>query len=77
MTAAGSEACPSGRESRIIIEFQGRVTEVASRTPAEALGRLGLPLDAHIVLRDNVPIPLDEPLGEGDRIKVIRVASGG
>jgi len=38
---------------------------------------MGLLPDAHLVLRDGVPVPVDERLGDGDRIKVIRVASGG
>jgi sulfur carrier protein ThiS len=38
---------------------------------------LGLLIDAHITLRGNVPIPLDEKLNDGDIIKIVKVASGG
>jgi len=52
-------------------------TELEASTPMQALQALSLLPDAHIVLRDNMPIPLDEPLLHGDMIKIIRVASGG
>jgi len=41
------------------------------------LDQLGLLPDAHILLRGKRPVPLDEPLHEGDLIKIIKVASGG
>jgi sulfur carrier protein ThiS len=43
----------------------------------DALEALGLLPDAHVVFRDDVPIPLDEPLKEGERMKVVLVVSGG
>jgi sulfur carrier protein ThiS len=46
-------------------------------TPKAVLDVLGLLPDAHIVLRDRVPIPIDEPLNDGETIKIIKVASGG
>ena len=46
-------------------------------TAADLLASLHLLPDTHIFLRDNAPIPIDEPLKEGDSIKMIRVASGG
>lgn len=52
--------------------------ELAEGATAEALcSTLGLLIDAHIVLRNNVPIPMDEVMKEGELIKIIRVASGG
>jgi sulfur carrier protein ThiS len=48
-----------------------------SSTPAAVLDLLRLLPDAHIVLRGRVPIPIDEPLVDGDSIKIIKVASGG
>jgi sulfur carrier protein ThiS len=43
----------------------------------DVLARLCLLPDAHIVLREGVPIPIDEGLSEGDVLRVIKVASGG
>lgn len=40
----------------------------------ESLGRYP---DGHIVIRDDLPIPLTENLLDGDRIRIIQVASGG
>jgi sulfur carrier protein ThiS len=45
---------------------------------AEALIReLGLYPDQWIPLRNDIPIPLDEPLGDGDVVKLVAVVSGG
>ena len=45
---------------------------------AEALIRkLGLYPDQWIPLRNDTPIPLDEPLGDGDVVKLVAVVSGG
>jgi len=41
------------------------------------LDQLSLLPDAHILLRGKRPVPLDEPLQEGELIKIIKVASGG
>ena len=38
---------------------------------------LGLPPDVHILVRGEVPIPEDEGLIDGERIRVIGVVSGG
>lgn len=38
---------------------------------------LGLPTAACLVLRCGGPIPIDEPLMDGDELEVIYVASGG
>jgi sulfur carrier protein ThiS len=38
---------------------------------------LGLPTAACLVLRRGNPIPIDEPLVDGDELEVIYVASGG
>lgn len=43
----------------------------------DLLKSLGLAPDAHILVRGDVPIPLDEPLREGERVRVISVVSGG
>ena len=38
---------------------------------------LSLHPDAVLVVRDNAPIPLDGPLGDGDTVTVINIVSGG
>lgn len=38
---------------------------------------LGLPPDVHILVRGETPVPEDEPLRDGERIRVIGVVSGG
>ena len=43
----------------------------------DLLGALGLAPDAHLLVRGDVPIPEDEELRDGDRIRVIAVVSGG
>ncbi len=48
-----------------------------SATVEEAIRSLSLLPDAHIVVRNNMPIPITERLRDGDTIRVIRVASGG
>lgn len=55
-----------------------RHVEIADgSTPEDILKVLSLHPDAHLIVRDNAPIPLDEELRDGDSIKVIKVASGG
>ena len=43
----------------------------------DLLRSLGLAPDAHILVRGDVPIPIDEPLRDGERVRVISVVSGG
>jgi len=38
---------------------------------------LGLAPDVHVLARGDAPIPEDEPLRDGERIRVIAVVSGG
>ncbi|MCJ2556433.1 MAG: hypothetical protein LN415_04920 [Candidatus Thermoplasmatota archaeon] len=50
--------------------------------PDEASGfdvvrALDLKPDAHILVRDGSPVPMDVVLSNGDRVKLIKVASGG
>ena len=33
--------------------------------------------DAHLLVRDAEPVPLDEPLRDGEKVRVIPVVSGG
>lgn len=46
-------------------------------TSEDVLKALTLLPDAHLMVRNNAPIPLDAPLRDGDSIKIIKVASGG
>lgn len=46
-------------------------------TAAILLDELNLLPDAHIVVKDGKPIPITQVLKDGDRIRIIRVASGG
>ena len=46
-------------------------------TGLDLLRMLRLAPDAHILVRQDVPIPADEQLAEGDRIRVVAVVSGG
>lgn len=59
----------------VIIDKGSR--EVEASSPMEALGVLCLRPDSYLILRNNVPIPIDEPLADGDVIRAVRVASGG
>ncbi len=38
---------------------------------------LALNAEAHLILRDDTPLPVDEVLHDGDRISVVSVVSGG
>jgi len=64
---------------KITIEREGREEIVLpdGASPLDVLARFSLLPDAHIVLREGVPIPVDEKLRDGDALKIIRVASGG
>ena len=46
-------------------------------TGADLLEALGLAPDAHILLRGDRPIPMDEPLEDGERLVVLSAVSGG
>ncbi|NOQ54505.1 MAG: thiamine biosynthesis protein ThiS, partial [Thermoplasmata archaeon] len=44
---------------------------------SDLVRHLGLPTAACLVMRNGSPIPIDEPLAEGDALEVVYVASGG
>lgn len=46
-------------------------------TGFDLLRRLTLAPDAHLLVRGDAPLPLDEPLREGDCLTVVSVVSGG
>ena len=57
-----------GREQRELPE---------GSSAADLVRSLGLPTVACLVLRAGAPIPIDEPLSDGDELEVVYVASGG
>lgn len=46
-------------------------------TAEDVVRAVGLPTVACLVLRDGGPIPIDEPIEDGDDLEVVYVASGG
>lgn len=55
-----------------------RVLDLKARATVEdAIRCLELYPDAWIAVRGETPVPLDEPLREGDDLKLISVVSGG
>jgi sulfur carrier protein ThiS len=59
-------------------ENEEKVLELADgSTGMELLRELNLPYDVHILARDDVPIPLDVKLIDGEKIRIISVVSGG
>ncbi len=44
---------------------------------SDLVRQMGLPTAACLVMRNGAPIPIDEPLAEGDVLEVVYVASGG
>jgi sulfur carrier protein ThiS len=64
-----AEIVPARREEQI---------ELASNaTGLDLLRTLRLAPDAHILVRHDIPITTDEPLANGDRVRVVAVVSGG
>ena len=61
---------PTRKERKVLELKKGALAE-------DAIRALGLYPDGWIPVRDNQPIPLDEPLAEDDEIKLISVVSGG
>lgn len=61
---------PTKKEKKVVELEKGATVEQAIRA-------LGLFPDAWIPVKENTPIPLDEPLNDGDTIKLISVVSGG
>ena len=72
----------SALRMRITVELfpakQSKVLEIPDRATGLDLARaLGLAPDAHILVRGESPIPIDAPLHDRERIRVISVVSGG
>lgn len=64
-----AEVLPTHREQDV--ELKDRSTGL------DLLRALDLTPEAHVLVRHSVPIPADEPLLDGDRIRVVHVISGG
>jgi sulfur carrier protein ThiS len=65
-------------ELTVEVDRQERVLQFPEEaTVGSVLDSLGLFPDAHIVVRGKTPVPLDAPVVQGDRLRVIKVASGG
>ena len=61
---------PTRKERKVVELDEGASVEQAIRA-------LGLIPDSWIPVRENLPLPLDEPLEDGDVLKLISVVSGG
>lgn len=61
---------PTRKETKSLELDKGATVDAAIRA-------LGLFPDAWIAVRGDTPLPLDEPLNDGDEIKLIAVVSGG
>ena len=64
----------------VTVEHKGSATVV--RLPqgskvSDVLEQMNLFADAHIVLRGKTPVPLIAEVVDGEKLKVLRVASGG
>jgi sulfur carrier protein ThiS len=63
---------------KVILDKETKEIELPKGSAAQTLlNSLGLPPDAFIISRNGTPIPITETLSEGDKVKLIRVASGG
>ena len=61
---------PTRKETRKVEVGEGAKVEDVVRA-------LGLLPDGWIAVRGDIPLPLDEPMKEGDEVKLISVVSGG
>lgn len=64
-----AEIFPLRLEKEVELDPNGRGLDL--------LRALGLSPEAHILVRGETPIPSDDPLADGDRVRVIGVVSGG
>lgn len=57
---------------------EARVVELPPNAVGlDLLRSLDLVPDAHVLLRGDAPMPEDEPVREGERIRIVAVVSGG
>lgn len=65
---------------KINVQHEGKSEEICldeGSTAEVLLACMGLLPDAYIILKGNIPVPIDCILIDGDSIKLIKVASGG
>ena len=65
---------------KVVVLMGGRTTEhelPEGSTVQDLLSAMKLHPDAYIVTKDAKPIPITRGLEDGERLKVIKVASGG
>ena len=74
----------TGVQGRLVVEIEFFPSEERKTvelnwgaTGIELLGALGKHLDSHILTKKGIPIPIDQRLEDGDRIRILSVASGG
>jgi len=72
----------NGKPVKVHVEFfpskEKKVVKLEDRrTGIELLKNLDLHLDSYILVRDDMPIPIDQKLNDGDKIKILSVVSGG
>lgn len=76
-------AAPRRRLVRVHATLHGfaekeRTLDLAAGARADDAPRaLGIRPELVLVFRDTRPLPSDEPLADGDRIRILRVVSGG
>ena len=64
----------------LIVTYRGGTTTISLPEGAKVLDvleQLKLFADSHIVIRGKTPVPLNAEVVDGDKLKVLRVASGG
>lgn len=63
------EILPQNKIKKLKIKKNAKIIEV--------LKKLEINPDIVVVFRKNSPLPIDEVLNENDRLKIVRVVSGG
>lgn len=67
---------------RLVVDLFSQREERTVELPDRATGLdlfrlLSLAPDAHLLVRGDAPLPLDEPLEEGEALTILSVVSGG
>ena len=73
-------SCPIVRVHATLHGFPEKERELdlaANATADDAPRALGIRPELVLVFRDTRPLPANEPLRDGDRIRILRVVSGG
>ncbi len=77
MPASGVRATMRVTVERLQLHRTEGVDLPPGATGLDLFRRMGLAPDAHLLVRSDAPIPLDEALREGESLLVISVVSGG